>query len=381
MKRELRLMINKFKPAFKTRYGYALCGDSLELLRKIPDESVDLIMTSPPFALSRPKKYGNESQEGYVNWFIEKFADDLLRILKPTGSLIVDIGGSYKKGAPVRSLYHFELAIELAKRGFHLAQEFYWFNPAKMPAPVQWVNIERIRVRDSVNPVWWFSKSERPKADNRRVLKSYTKSMERLLERGYNAGPRDSEHVVGHKWSIDNKGAIPENLLISAWPFRKEVVDTEEVHNILAISNTSSNDEYSRRCRKFERHKHPARFPLELPSFFINFLTEPGDVVFDPFGGSCSTGKAAEDLGRRWFTCEIDPYYVETALLRFFPTLWVPNNNMISNKKNLRRRGEKTRKAFHKGTEKKLFKRVRKHPKSVPLKRYLVKKKSNKHLT
>jgi len=321
MKRALRETLKIFRPDFTTKYGHALCDDSLKLLKKLPDNSVDLIMTSPPFALARPKKYGNESQESYVRWFVDKFADDLLRILKPTGSLVVDIGGSYKKGSPVRSLYHFELAIELVKKGFHLAQEFYWFNPAKMPAPVQWVNIERIRVRDSINPIWWFSKSERPKADNRRVLKPYTKSMERLLKRGYNPGPRDSEHVVGHKWSINNNGAIPENLLISAWPFSEEIIDDNEIHNILAISNTTSNDEYSRRCRKYKRHKHPARFPLELPSFFINFLTEPGDVVFDPFGGSGSTGKAAEDLKRRWFTCEIDPYYVETSRLRFFPTL------------------------------------------------------------
>lgn len=321
MNRDLFLTLNRSKPVFRTEHGYALCGDSLELLSELPDESVDLIMTSPPFALARPKKYGNESQDGYVSWFSDSFADNLLRVLKPTGSLVVDIGGSFKKGSPVRSLYHFELAIELVKKGFHLAQEFYWFNPAKMPAPIQWVNIERIRVRDSVNPIWWFSKTERPKADNRRVLKSYTKSMERLLKRGYNAGPRDSEHVVGHNWSVDNKGAIPENLLIAAWPFTEEIIDEEDVHNILAISNTSSNDEYSRRCRELKRHKHPARFPMELPSFFINFLTEPGDVIFDPFGGSCATGKAAEELGREWFTCEIDPYYVETSRLRFFPTL------------------------------------------------------------
>jgi site-specific DNA-methyltransferase (cytosine-N4-specific) len=321
MKKNIFEVLNEMKPIFKTDFGYAFCKDSLELIREIPDSSVDLIMTSPPFALSRPKKYGNETQEQYVSWFSDNFATELLRILKPSGSLVVDIGGSYKKGSPVRSLYHFELAIELVKKGFHLAQEFYWFNPAKMPAPVQWVNIERIRVRDSVNPVWWFSKSERPKADNRRVLKPYTKSMRRLLERGYNAGPRDSEHVVGHKWSINNGGAIPENLLIAAWPFREEIIDDNEIYNLLAIANTTSNDDYSRKCREYKRHKHPARFPVELPSFFINFLTEPGDIVFDPFGGSCSTGKAAEDLGRYWFTSEINPYYVETSSLRFFDTL------------------------------------------------------------
>ena len=316
---ELFKIISNLGPVYSTKQGMAFCDDSIELLQKLPSESVDLIMTSPPFALTRPKQYGNESQEEYVSWFSEAFADDLLRVLKPSGSLVVDIGGSYKKGLPVRSLYHFELAIALEKKGFHLAQEFYWFNPAKMPAPVQWVNIERIRVRDSVNPVWWFSKSVRPKADNRRVLKPYTKSMKRLLERGYNAGPRPSEHVVGDRWNVNNHGAIPENLLIAAWPFTENTI-TPEVHNILAISNTSSNDEFSRRCRENNVRKHPARFPLELPSFFINFLTDPGDVVFDPFGGTCATGKAAEDLGRKWFTCEIDPEYTKTSSLRFFPT-------------------------------------------------------------
>lgn len=321
MSNELFGLLESLNPTFKTSNGIAFCKNSIEFLQDIPGESVDLIMTSPPFALTRPKKYGNEVQEEYVSWFTDTFADDLLRILKPSGSLIVDIGGSYKKGAPVRSLYHFELAIALVKKGFFLAQEFYWFNPAKMPSPVQWVNIKRVRVRDSVNPVWWFSKTENPKANNRNVLKPYSKSMKTLLKRGYNSGPRDSEHAVGKNWSIDNKGAIPENLFIQAWPFNEETVSYDDVHNILAIANTSSNDEYSRRCREHNRHKHPARFPIELPSFFINFLTEPGDIVFDPFAGSCTTGKAAEDLGRKWFTCEIDPYYVETSKLRFYTSL------------------------------------------------------------
>jgi len=298
----------------------AFCRDSTLLVKELPDESVDLIVTSPPFALTRPKAYGNAQQQEYVSWFTDEFSKELLRVLKPTGSLVIDIGGSYQRGLPVRSVYHFELLIALVRQGFYLAQEFYWFNPAKLPAPIQWVNVERTRVRDSVNPIWWLSKTPYPKADNRKVLKPYTKSMRRLLERGYNPGPRDSEHVVGRNWNVDNNGAIPENLLIQAWPFRADVVDGQ-VRNLLAISNTASNDEYSRRCRQFGRNKHPARFPIELPKFFIMFLTDPGDVVFDPFGGSCATGKAAEELGRRWFTSEVNEYYVETSRLRFFPTL------------------------------------------------------------
>lgn len=311
----LRSTLQTLGPAFTTEMGMAFCEDSSKLMKHIPDGSVDLIVTSPPFALTRPKAYGNADQGNYIDWFMSTFLEDLLRILKQRGSLVIDIGGSYKPGLPVRSLYHFELALELEKRGLKLAQEFYWYNPAKLPAPIEWVNVQRIRVKDSVNPVWWFSKDPDPKANNRNVLKPYTEHMRRLIQRGtYNEGPRDSEHVVGSKWARDNSGAIPDNLL----PYVPEAPE-EAMHptNLLVISNTSSNDLYSRRCRELNIRKHPARFPLELPAFFIKFLTSPGDIVFDPFGGSCATGRVAEDLGRQWVTSEIKEDYVQSSQLRF----------------------------------------------------------------
>ena len=109
--------------------------------------------------------------------------------------------------APVRSLYHYELAIRLAKM-FHLAQEFYHYNPARLPSPAEWVTIRRIRVKDAVNMVFWFGKSERPKADNRKVLKPYGESMKALLNRGY-AVPRGgnrrrpSGHSISEGFSVE----------------------------------------------------------------------------------------------------------------------------------------------------------------------------------
>lgn len=307
------IRFKNYKPKYKTKYGRAFIADSIDFIKTLPDESIDLIVTSPPFALVKKKKYGNENSDNYVSWFIENFAFQLKRILKPTGSLIIDIGGAWNPGKPTRSLYHFQLLLSLCSDsvGFHLAQEFYWYNSAKIPSPAQWVNIERIRVKDAINPVWWLSKTDYPKADNRRVLTAYKPSMKKLLKKGYNEGPRPSGHNVSNQWRKDNGGAIPPNLL--GYP-----VDPNPYQdNLLEIANTSSADKYLQACRKLKVDPHPARFPIQLPSFFIHLLTEPGDVIYDPFGGSGVTGEAAEMCERFWITSEINPEYVETSKYRF----------------------------------------------------------------
>lgn len=286
------------RPLYETELGAAYCGDSLEVLRSIPPQSIDLVLTSPPFALRRKKSYGNVSAEKYIGWFWP-FAEEVARLLKPRGSFVLDIGGSWNKGQPTRTLYHFELLLRLCspEGWFRLAQEFYWYNPAKMPAPAQWVTIERVRVKDAINPIWWLAKSAKPKASNRRVLKPYTKSMENLLARGYNAGPRPSGHVVSDKWGRRQSGAIPANVIIA--------------------SNTRSTDPYLKACREHELEVHPARFVPPVPEFFIKFLTRPGDVVLDPFAGSNVVGEVAERLGRRWISVEIKKEYVIGSAFRF----------------------------------------------------------------
>jgi DNA modification methylase len=284
--------------AFVTKLGRAYCGDSATLMKSVlKPKSVDLVMTSPPFGLVRKKDYGNEDADGYLEWF-RVFAEGFLRILKPTGSLVIDIGGSWNKGLPTRSLYHFELLLMLCREyGFHLAQEFYWWNPAKLPTPAEWVTVRRIRVKDAVNCVWWLSPTPFPKASNRRVLQRYSDRMEELLEYGYDPAIRPSGHRISEKFQQDNGGAIPPNLI--------------------ALANTESNGSYQRYCREHGLPEHPARFPAGIPALFTAMLTDPGDVVFDPFAGSCMTGEVAESMLRRWICCELEPEYVNGAVGRF----------------------------------------------------------------
>lgn len=285
-------------PTLKTDLGKIVHADSLQYMKdEIESESIDLIFTSPPFALLRKKDYGNVDAEQYVAWF-KNFAHEFHRVLKPAGSLVIDIGGSWIPGQPTRSLYHFELLIMLCREAkFHLAQELYWWNPAKLPTPAEWVNIRRIRVKDAVNTVFWLSKSPWPKASNKRVLSPYSDSMKDLLKNGYQAKLRPSGHDISDKFQKNNGAAIPPNLI--------------------PIPNTESNSAYLRYCRDRKIKPHPARFPTQLPEYFVRMLTDANDVVLDPFAGSCVTGEVCERLGRKWICCELVKQYVQGAVGRF----------------------------------------------------------------
>ena len=293
-------------PAYTSSGGAAYCGDSRELLDELPEESVDLVVTSPPFALQKKKDYGNKNIGEYNEWFMD-FAEKVKPVLTEDGSFVIDIGGGWQKGKPVRSTYHFELLTELAGRDgpFHLAQDCYWYNPAKLPTPAQWVTIERIRVTDAVNHVWWLSKSERPEADNTRVLQEYSDSQKKLMEEGYNDKKRPSGHDISDKFDDPKEdGSIPPNLIEAA--------------------NTASNTHYLKACREMDVDPHPARFPRPLPEFFIELLTpnppyDDGDepVVLDIFAGSNLTGRVAQDLGRNWLAFENQEQYIQTSQFRF----------------------------------------------------------------
>jgi site-specific DNA-methyltransferase (cytosine-N4-specific) len=296
-------------PAYRTLLGAMYLEDSIRILQAIPTNSIDLVMTSPPFALTRQKEYGNEPIDRYIAWLMP-FCEEILRILKPAGSFVLDIGGSWEPGSPVRSTYHFEVAVRLARR-FKLAQEFYWFNPARLPSPAEWVTVRRVRVKDAVNMVWWFGKTDSPKADNRRVLQPYSESMKTLLKKGYKAQKRPSGHDISKKFAQDNGGAIPPNVFVGS-------EDPASLPtNFLTFANTESNSHYLRLCRENGIKPHPARYPESLVSFFVDFLTDPGDVVVDPFGGSNVTGAVCEARGRHWISSEHNSDYVEGSKARF----------------------------------------------------------------
>jgi site-specific DNA-methyltransferase (cytosine-N4-specific) len=290
------------RPAYSTRLGAAYCGDSLELLPRLPDESVNLLITSPPFALLREKEYGNHAQADYVDWLIQ-FARAAMPKLKEDGSFVIDLGGAYERGSPTRSLYNFRVLLRLCDEvGFILAEDFYWFNPSKLPSPIEWVNKRKLRAKDSVNTVWWLSRTPWPKADVSKVLTGYSPRMKKLLQDPsafYKPKERPSGHDIGEGFGRDNGGAIPANLL--------------------QIPNSESNGAYLAACKTLGIKAHPARFPAKLPEFFIRLLTQRGDLVLDIFAGSNTTGMVAENEGRRWLSFEQRIDYLAASALRFVP--------------------------------------------------------------
>jgi site-specific DNA-methyltransferase (cytosine-N4-specific) len=296
-----------FDPYYTTPFGAAYLADSLDVLRVLSDGSVNLVITSPPYALHFQKEYGNVSKSDYVAWFLP-FGAEIFRVLSPDGSFVLNIGGSYNKGKPTRSLYHIRLLLALVEKvGFHLAQECFWFNPAKMPMPAEWVTVRRIRIRDSVEYVWWLSKSPWPKADNRNVLRPYSKDMHRLNERGVRRTTRPSGHNIKPSFGeVEPGGSIPGNVL-----------DSELPTDILTLGNNAANDSYTLRCKESGLKVHPARFPAALPEFFMRLLTDYSDLVVDPFAGSNTTGAVAEKLQRRWLAIENVETYLQASKFRF----------------------------------------------------------------
>ncbi len=285
------------EPVYGTALGKMHCADGLEFMRGMDGMSVDLVVTSPPYALHFKKEYGNIDQEGYIEWLLP-FAADIKRILKPSGSFVLNVGGAWTPGAPTRSLYHYRLLLALCDElGYDLAQEFFWYNPAKMPAPAEWVNVRRIRVKDSVEYIFWLSPTGTPKANNNNVLAPYSKDMERLIKRGLKQTKRPSGHMIREGFSRDRGGAIPPNLI--------------------QVGNNESNSNYIKESKRLGRKIHPARYPAEIPRFFMEFLTDPGDMVLDPFAGSNTTGAVAEKLERRWIGVELRRDYAEDSQMRF----------------------------------------------------------------
>lgn len=285
---------------FTTKFGKIYRGDSKVILKEhVKEGAVDLIMTSPPFALLKKKAYGNVDANEYLDWF-RPFGELFHRVLKPTGSLVIDIGSAWIPGQPTKSLYHYKLLIMLCEEiGFHLAQDFFWWNSSKLPTPATWVTVRRVRVKDAIDCIWWLSKTPLPKASNRRVLAPYSDWMQEFLKSDRVVKKRQSPsgHKVSEKITRDNGASIPPNLL----PF----------------PNSVSNSYYLRYCKEKNLTPHPARYPAELPEYFIRMLTDPGDMVVDPFAGSCVTGEVAERLNRQWVCCELVKEYLLGAKGRF----------------------------------------------------------------
>lgn len=291
------------KIAYNTKLGKCLHGKVEDILQEESFHKykgkINLIFTSPPFPLNRKKKYGNLNGNEYVEW-LTKITTTLKEYLAEDGSLVIEIGNSWEANEPVMSTLPLETLLAIKTNGqFNLCQQFVWYNTAKLPSPAQWVNIERIRVKDSFTSIWWLSKTAKPKANNKNIIQEYSESMKRLLKaKKYNSGKRPSEHDISEEsFLIDNGGAIPSNVLIAA--------------------NTASNSDYLNGCKENGITPHPARMPNFIAEFFIKFLTDNNDLVLDPFAGSNTTGDVSERLNRKWLSIEADENYINGSKLKF----------------------------------------------------------------
>ena len=290
-------------PSYHTRLGRMFQGQAEDILASPSTRrylgKVQLIFTSPPFPLNEKKRYGNLQGEAYISWLVG-FAPLFRKFLRRDGSIVMEVGNAWEPGSPVMSTLALRGLLAFLEAGqLRLCQQFIAYNPARLPSPAQWVNVERIRVKDAYTHVWWMAPSDRPKSDNRRILKEYSPAMMKLLARqSYNGGRRPSQHRIGARsFLTNNKGAIPSN--------------------VLTCSNTTSLDDYLRYCRKNDIQRHPARMQSEIPEFFIRFLTTPRNLVMDPFAGSNTTGAAAERLQRQWLSIEPNADYIAGSRGRF----------------------------------------------------------------
>lgn len=284
---------------FETEHGAAFWACAEEASRFISPSSVNLIVTSPPYALLKQKAYGNLPEAEWLAW-MQDLAGLWRELLTDDGSLVLNLGPTWQRGQPTQSLAIERLTIRMVDDlGYHLAQRLYWHSPTKLPAPLEWVGVRRIRVKSAVEPVLWFSKTPHPKADNRQVLRPYSKRMREILAAGGEGEQvRPAGHVFGAgSFARDNGGAIPDELLSHA----------------MAASQTR----YLRECRARGLPIHPARMPEIIPDFAIRLTTVPGDLVYDPFGGSGTTAEVAERLGRSWLMTERSLTYLEGAAVRF----------------------------------------------------------------
>jgi DNA modification methylase len=184
------------------------------------------------------------------------------------------------------------------------------YNPAKLPVPAEWVTVRRVRVRDSVEYVWWLSKTPWPKASNLAVLKEYSEDMIRLNRNGVRGTVRPSGHVIRSSFDkIHAGGSIPANVTEADFPNWPE--------SMMKMGNNAANDTYTKLCKERGIKIHPARFPATLPRFFVKLVTEENDLVVDPFAGSNTTGAVAENLARRWIAVEAVEEYLKASTFRF----------------------------------------------------------------
>ncbi len=262
-----------------------ILGDCEEVLKEVPDDCVDLIFTSPPYADQRQRTYGGIAPDQYVEWFMPK-ADQFFRVLKPTGTFILNIKERAVNGE--RHTYVIELILEMRRQGWLWTEEFMWHK--KNSYPGKWPN----RFRDNWERLIQFNKQKKFQMHQEAVMVPVGDWAKRRLVKLSETDRIRDESRVGSGFGKN----------ISNWVGRDMVYPNNVIHMATESSNRS----------------HSAVFPLGLPSWFIKLFTMPGDIVLDPFIGSGSTAVAALQLGRHYIGIDISESYIDLSSQRINDT-------------------------------------------------------------
>lgn len=255
-----------------------LQGDCEDILKEFPDDSVDFIFTSPPYADQRKRTYGGIKPNEYVDWFLPK-AEQFKRVLKPTGTFVLNIKERVVNGE--RHTYVIELILQLREQGWLWTEEYMWHK--KNSYPGKWPN----RFRDSWERLLQFN--------NQKKFNMYQEAV--MVPVGDWAKTRLAKLSETDKRRDESRAKSGFGKNISNWVGRDMVYPNNVLHMATECYNRN----------------HSATFPVALPSWFIKLFTLPGDVVLDPFLGSGTTAVAAKQLGRRYIGIDINPEYCEIA--------------------------------------------------------------------
>lgn len=276
--------------AYSTALGVAVWAKAQDVFPSL-GEPIALGFTSLPYPLRQPRAYGNPSDTAFTDFACEIF-EPIVRQLVPGGSIVLNISNDiFEPKSPARSLYIERLILALHDRlGLHLMDRTPWINLSKPPGPTYWACVNRVQLTSAYEPIYWFSNDpSRVRSDNRRVLEPHTDRHLRLMANG--GAQRQAVYGDGaykirpESYGRVTEGKIPRNVI-------------QRGH---ACNDTRA---YRQHAADLGLPIHGAMQPTSIPDFYIRFLTEPGDLVVDPCGGTVRSGLAAERLGRRWLVTE-----------------------------------------------------------------------------
>ena len=288
---------------FSTNLGVAILGHCDHVFTAI-DSPITLVVTSPPYPLAHQRSYGNVHLSEYIGWLCKTIAP-VVKNLVPGGSICLNVSQDrFLAGSPARSTYLERLVISLEDElGLSLMDRLIWSNPSKAPGPVRYASIDRTQLNVGYEPVLWFTNDPfKVKSNNRRVLMEHTDRHLKLIQQGgeqRQVSNSDGAYTLRQgSFGKPTEGKIPRNVLT----FGHACKDQQA---------------YKKAAREMGLKAHGAPMPLSLAKFLIEFLSDEGEMVVDIFGGSFTTAKAAEILGRRWLSTECMAEYVIGGSTRF----------------------------------------------------------------